>query len=102
MRRTALRVATQGHVLTVTDFVRTLAVEGAIHAMDLSVALPDAFLPGPPFRQAAATMAALVPGQLPVGWGHEVLICKVTGRSELDERDRQSLSRLADSLSIRL
>src|SRR5215472_1219466 len=35
-------VTTQGHVLTVADFAATLAVEAAVHYLDLTVALPGA------------------------------------------------------------
>jgi len=46
-------VTTQGHVLTVTDFAATLAVEAAVHYLDLTVALPGAPAPEP---------ASLAPG----------------------------------------
>ena len=41
-------VATQGHALTVTDFAATLAVEAAVHYLDLTVALPGAPAPSRP------------------------------------------------------
>src|SRR5262249_59985297 len=40
-------VATQGHVLSVADFAATLAVEAAVHYLDLTVALPSAPEPDP-------------------------------------------------------
>src|SRR5215471_10467074 len=40
-------VATQGHVLSVTDFTATLAVEAAVHYLDLTVSLPPAPPPDP-------------------------------------------------------
>lgn len=47
-------VATQGHVLTVGDLMATLAVEAAVHHLDLVVHLPDApDRPRPPWRRCA-------------------------------------------------
>src|SRR5690348_13154263 len=40
-------VTTQGHVLTVADFAATLAVEAAVHYLDLTVALPGSPAPDP-------------------------------------------------------
>jgi uncharacterized protein (TIGR03083 family) len=41
------RVATQGHVLDVDDFISTLVVEGVLHHLDLVLDLPDATRPSP-------------------------------------------------------
>ena len=35
-------VTTQGHVLRTADFIATLAVEAAVHYLDLTVRLPAA------------------------------------------------------------
>ena len=43
----AARVATQGHVLRPADFTATLAVETAVHYLDLTVDLPSAPPPDP-------------------------------------------------------
>lgn len=79
----ASRVATQGHVLTVASLSSTLAVEAAVHHLDLVVALDQ---PGP----AAASVAAvrevvdeLLGRPTPDEWDDTVWTLEATGRAAL-------------------
>src|SRR3954453_18900404 len=52
-------VSTQGHVLTVADFLATLVAEAVIHHLDAVVSLPDAPEPKP---EATAIATSTVEG----------------------------------------
>src|SRR5262249_59900418 len=54
-------VTTQGHVLTVTSFAATLAVEAAVHYLDMTVELPGAPAPDP----ASLTLVRRAPPRPP-------------------------------------
>lgn len=85
-----LRVATQGHVLTVADFIATLVTEAALHHLDLIVPLPDAPEPDPAVVAVAlSTLEGLA--ELPAHWSPREALLKATGRAELTADDRQSL-----------
>ena len=77
-------VTTQGHVLTAADFVATLAVEAAIHHVDLlagSAAAPpqlDAAL-----QLTALTLDGLLGGSRPLPWSNEEYLLYGTGRKRL-------------------
>jgi Mycothiol maleylpyruvate isomerase N-terminal domain len=91
-------VTTQGHVLTVPDFLATLATEAAIHHLDLVVDLPGAPEPGPLAVQVAVeTMDGLMSDDAvrPVGWSDAEFLLKATGRVPLTERDRLELGEVA-------
>jgi len=91
-------VATQGHVLTVEDFIATLATEAAIHHLDLIVDLPDA---APPTDTALAAAVSTMDGLLtddvvrPNGWTDADYLLKASGRIPLDARDRVELGEAA-------
>jgi uncharacterized protein (TIGR03083 family) len=94
-------VATQGHVLTMSDFVATLVVEAAIHHFDLAKYLQGK--PGPAPSAVAITTATLdgLLGQArPPHWQDETYILKATGRQPLNERDRRELGATANSIPV--
>ena len=85
-------VTTQGHVLTVADFAATLAVEAAVHYLDLTVALPDAPAPEPAsLALVRRVLAGLLGAPLPASWDDVTAALKGTGREALTEADRHAL-----------
>jgi uncharacterized protein (TIGR03083 family) len=89
-------VATQGHVLSLADFTATLAVEAAVHHLDLTVELRSA--PGPDPASLALVrrvLAGLLGVPLPAFWDDVSAALKGTGREPLTEQDRQVLGPLA-------
>ena len=94
-------VATQGHALTVTDFAATLAVEAAVHYLDLTVALPGAPAPEPAsLALVRRVLAGLLGAPLPAAWDDVTAALKGTGRDRLTEADRQSLGTLAGKFPL--
>ena len=94
-------VTTQGLVLTTADFMSTLAVEAAVHYLDLTVALPAA--PSPPqtpLMLVRWVLAGLAGAPLPGGWDDVTCALKLTGRVPLDAADRSALGDLADRLPL--
>jgi hypothetical protein len=114
-------VATQGHVLTTADFTATLAVEAAIHYLDLTVDLPS--VPDPDAASLAlvrrvldgllgAAAASGTPGDgaqaggaqaggvVPAGWDDRSYALKGTGRVPLSDEDRAALGTLADKFPL--
>jgi len=85
-------VTTQGHVLTVTGFAATLAVEAAVHYLDLTVDLPGAPDPDPgPLALVRRVLTGLLGGPLPDSWDDVTAALKGTGREPLTGEDRQAL-----------
>ncbi len=85
-------VTTQGHVLTVAGFAATLAVEAAVHYLDLTVALPGAPAPEPAsLALVRRVLDGLLGAPLPVSWDDVTAALKGTGREPLTEADRHSL-----------
>jgi hypothetical protein len=81
----ATRVATQGHVLTVADFVSTLVVEATVHLLDLGVDLPTATPPpGPALAETRRVLEALearrTGATLPAAWTDTEAVLRATGR----------------------
>jgi uncharacterized protein (TIGR03083 family) len=87
----ATHVATQGHVLTVPDFVATLVTEAVVHHLDLVVDLPGAPPPGPAATQVALATLAVLAGGLPPAWDDAEALLKAAGREPLTDADRQAL-----------
>ncbi|WP_051683825.1 maleylpyruvate isomerase N-terminal domain-containing protein [Blastococcus sp. URHD0036] len=93
-------VATQGHVLTVADLVSTLAVEAAVHHLDLVAHLDR---PGPAAEALAEVrrvLEALLGQPLPAAWDDATAARRGTGREPLSEGDRAALGEAADRLPL--
>lgn len=89
-------VTTQGHVLTVADFAATLAVEAAVHYLDLTVALPGARAPEPAsLALVRRVLDGLLGAPLLAAWDDVTAALKGTGREPLTDPDRHSLGPLA-------
>jgi hypothetical protein len=94
-------VTTQGHVLTVADFAATLAVEAAVHYLDLTVALPGAPAPDPAsLALVRSVLDGLLGAPVPAAWDDVTAALKGTGREPLTEADRQGLGPLASRFPI--
>jgi hypothetical protein len=91
-------VATQGHVLTVADFIATLVTEAAIHHLDMVVDLPGAPKPAAAaVAVAVSTMDGLLSDDVvrPYSWTDADYLLKASGRLPLDPRDRVELGEAA-------
>jgi hypothetical protein len=89
-------VTTQGHVLTVAGFAATLAVEAAVHYLDLTVALPGAPAPAPAaLALVRRVLDGLLGAPVPAAWDDVTAALKGTGREPLTGADRQALAALA-------
>jgi uncharacterized protein (TIGR03083 family) len=85
-------VTTQGYVLTVADFAATLAVEAAVHYLDLTVALPGAPAPEPAsLALVRRVLDGLLGAPLPASWDDATAALKGTGREPLTDADRRSV-----------
>jgi hypothetical protein len=94
-------VTTQGHVLTVTSFAATLAVEAAVHYLDLT-----GYLPAPPVPDPASlalvrrVLSGLLGAPLPDSWDDVAAALKGTGREPLTEEDRRALGSSAGKFPL--
>jgi hypothetical protein len=93
-------VATQGHVLTADDFVHTLAVEGVVHHLDLTLAVPSPGLPNAAYELVVEVLTGLLGTDLPTVWSREEAVLKGTGREPLSDEDRESLGAAAASFPL--
>jgi hypothetical protein len=94
-------VTTQGHVLRTTDFIGTLAVEAAVHYLDMVVGLPAAPPPDPiPLRLVRRALDGLLGAPLAVGWDDETYALKGTGRLALTDAERSELGPAADRFPL--
>ncbi len=84
-------IGTQGHVLTVADFLSTLTVEAAVHHVDLVLRLGR---PGPapgPLAEARRVLEGLLGSPLPARWDDVTAARRSTGREPLTDEDRAEL-----------
>lgn len=92
-------ITTQGRVLTVDSLLRTLAVEAAIHHLDLEPALPD-----PPaavvLDEVRGTLDALLGSPAPPEWDAVRYARIGTGRAEPDDAERAALGDHAGRLPL--
>jgi hypothetical protein len=95
------RIGTQGHVLTVPDFMATLATEATIHHLDMTVNLAGAAQPDPAALDlAVATLDGLLAGARPSEWTETEFLLKATGRSPLSAMDRTALGEAAAAFPL--
>ncbi|AGL21679.1 maleylpyruvate isomerase N-terminal domain-containing protein [Actinoplanes sp. N902-109] len=93
-------IGTQGHVLTVPDFIATLVTEAVIHHLDLIVPLPNATPPADPATAIAiATMEGLG-GPFPAEWSPAEALRKASGRLDLTDTDRNLLGPRASAFPL--
>jgi hypothetical protein len=94
-------LATQGHVLTPSDFLSTLVVEATIHLLDLTLELPNATAPPPAaLRTVRRTLDARLGSPIRAAWDDTTYALKATGRSPLDRDDRAQLGEQAQALPL--
>ncbi|MFD1832040.1 maleylpyruvate isomerase N-terminal domain-containing protein [Streptomyces desertarenae] len=94
-------VATQGHVLTAGDVMRTLAVEATVHHLDLAVSLDDA--PGPSregLAEVRRTLDGLLGRPAPASWDDAHYARVATGRAAPSDADRAWLGADARRLPL--
>jgi len=88
-----LKVATQGHVLHIGDFLATLAVEATIHHLDLLGA--DDGPSGEGLAAVRMTLDGILGGPVPADWDDVTYALKGTGRAGLTADDQAHLAALA-------
>jgi uncharacterized protein (TIGR03083 family) len=94
-------IATQGHVLAISDFVATLVVEAAIHHLDLITNLTARSDPASSALSiTTATLDGLMPVSRPAHWDDETYMRKATGREALDRADLEALGQGAESIPV--
>lgn len=93
-------VATQGHVLAPGDFVHTLAVEGVVHHLDLTLEMPSPGLPDAAYELVVEVLTGLRGTDLPTAWSAEESVLKGTGRQPLSDEDRESLGAAVASFPL--
>jgi Mycothiol maleylpyruvate isomerase N-terminal domain len=95
------RLAFQGHVIEMGDFLATWVVEAAIHHLDLTVELPQAPPPVPAsLAVTRETLDALLGERLPARWDDATYALKGTGRLPLTGEDRGALGPLAERFPL--
>jgi hypothetical protein len=76
----------------VPGFAATLAVEAAVHYLDLAAGLPTAPAPAPgPLALVRRVLAGLAGVPLPAGWDDVTAALTGTGRVPLSDADRAAL-----------
>jgi Mycothiol maleylpyruvate isomerase N-terminal domain len=94
-------VTTQGLVLRTTDFIGTLAVEAAVHYLDLVVGLPAAPPADPiPLRLVRRVLDGLLGAPLAIGWDDETYALKDTGRLALTDAECSGLGPAVDRFPL--
>lgn len=92
-------ISTQGHTLTVAALLHTLAVEAAVHHLDLAPVLPD-----PPAPLALAAVRHVLDGLLgtpaPGDWDPVRYALVGTGRAALTPDEGDALGPLADRFPL--
>lgn len=93
-------VATQGHAITVDDLLTTLAVEAAIHHLDLVVGLPAPRPSAPSLRLVSRTLDGLLGRPVPTGWDDTRWTLVGTGRAAPTAAEREHLGTDAARLPL--
>ena len=96
------RISTQGHVLTVSDLLGTLAVEATVHHLDLLAELPDRALPRPSATELTVRTLDELLGEnvSKPQWNDATWILKATGRLPLTASERNVLGAQADRFPL--
>ena len=97
------RVATQGHVLEVDDFIVTLVAEVTIHGLDMAPGLGRAgWASEEGLALTHATVVGLLGREVPaeLGWDKVRLVLKLTGRAPLTDGERAMLGTIQDRLPV--
>jgi Mycothiol maleylpyruvate isomerase N-terminal domain len=85
-------ITTQGHILTISDFIATLVVEANVHFLDLTVDYRDKLVPSPEAVDVTTkTLTGLLGCDPPSSWDDLTFILKATGRKELTSDDMADL-----------
>ena len=95
-----VKVETQGHVLTVPDFLSTIVVEATVHYLDLTVNLDAPAVDEAALQHTREVLDGLLGTALPAEWSDLDAVLKGTGRSGLVDRDHDQLGRLADRFPL--
>ncbi|HEX9548855.1 MAG TPA: hypothetical protein VF942_16060, partial [Acidimicrobiales bacterium] len=83
------------------DFTATLAVEAAIHYLDMTVALAAAPEPGPAsLALVRQVLDQLAGSPLPASWDDATCALKGTGRLPISPADRSALGPAAAKLPL--
>ncbi|WP_037570503.1 maleylpyruvate isomerase N-terminal domain-containing protein [Phaeacidiphilus oryzae] len=94
-------VRTQGHLITVDDLLDTLAVEAAVHHLDLLAGLPEAPAPAPEGLAAVHRVLDGLLGHPPaVDWDDTAYALAGTGRVPLTDAERRALGPDADRFPL--
>jgi uncharacterized protein (TIGR03083 family) len=94
-------VTTQGHVLRTADFIATLAVEAAVHYLDLTAGLPGSPTPdGASLALVRRVLDGLLGTPMPGDWDDRTYALKGTGRVPVADAERQAIGPLADQLPL--
>jgi uncharacterized protein (TIGR03083 family) len=94
-------VATQGHSLRVDDLLSTLAVEAAVHHLDLVAGLPDQPGPSPEaLLEVRLVLDGLAGAPFPAEWTDERVALVGTGRELPGPKDTLRLGPLAQRLPL--
>ncbi len=94
-------VATQGHALTTADFIATLAVEAAVHYLDMIAVLPAAPRPDPAsLALVREVLDGLLGTPMPGDWDDATYALKGTGRVPVAAAERSAIGDLADRLPL--
>ncbi|MGD1053067.1 MAG: maleylpyruvate isomerase N-terminal domain-containing protein [Candidatus Dormibacteria bacterium] len=96
-----VRVHTQGLIIAIPDLLATLAVEAALHHLDLTAHLDTApSVPATALDIVRLTLDGLLGAALPVDWDGETYALKATGRMALSDGDREGLGLLVGRLPL--
>ena len=93
-------VATQGHVLTVADFVDTLVVEATVHYLDLTLGLEAEDPAMSALDLTVQTLDGLLGAPASTSMDAVEYALKGTGREPLTDEDRARLGRLAERFPL--
>ncbi|MBO0808076.1 MAG: maleylpyruvate isomerase N-terminal domain-containing protein [Actinobacteria bacterium] len=94
-------LATQGRALPTADFTATLAVEAAIHYLDMTLTLAAAPEPDPASLALVRHLLDQLAGSpLPAGWDDATCALKGTGRLTISQADQSALGPAAGKLPL--